>query len=337
MSYVAGALLVVLATACWSTSGTFINLILRSSDLTPWGLAFWRDLATFVCLFAGLAILRPGLLRVRRADLPWLAAAGSVGVGLMHIMWNTSVILNGVAVSTVIQCNAPIFVTLMAWRLWREPVTGRKMAAIALSFVGTILIARLYDLGGVHITMLGLLLSLGAAVTYGIMSLLAKKLVGTYSPLTVLVYAFGFATLVLIPFQASGPLPQGAIWDYRPLATTGAPAYRHLLVPVSPPPCENRGLPQLVGYFAGLVLLTTITGFLLYTIGLRRLPVSVASIVATTEVPFAAVLSFFTLGERLDAWQMVGAASVVGAVALLSWPQQMRSAVSSHQATPAAG
>jgi drug/metabolite transporter (DMT)-like permease len=291
MSSVSGALLVVLATACWCTSGTFINYILRSSDLTPWGLAFWRDLATFVCLFVALAILRPGLLRVRRQDLPWLAIMGSVGIGLTHLLWNTSVMLNGVAVTTVIQCNAPVFVTVMARLLWREPVTWRKIAAILLSFVGTIFIGRLDNLTGVHISTLGLLLSLGEAVTYGICALLTKKLIGGYTAPTFYLYAFGFATLMLIPFQAGGGL----------------------FVPLR--------LPAL-GYLAGLVLLASIAGFTLYSTGLRRLPVSVASIIAMTEVPFAAVLSYFTLGERLDAWQVLGGATVVGAVVLLAWPQR---------------
>jgi drug/metabolite transporter (DMT)-like permease len=291
MSFVVGALLVVLATACWSTSGTFINLILRSSGLTPWGLAMWRDLTTFLCLLAALAIWRPALLRVRRADLPWLAVMGGVGIGLMHIMWNTSVVLNGVAVATVIQCNAPVFVTAMAWLLWREPVTWRKVIAILLSLVGTVFIGRLDNLGGIHITPLGLLLSLGSAITYGILALLAKKLTGSYGSATILMYTFGFAALVLIPFQIGGGL----------------------LVPLSLP---------VVGYLAGLVSLTTISGFLLYTTGLRRLPVSVASIVALTEVPFAAAVSFFTLGEQLDGRQILGAAAVVGAVVFLAWPQR---------------
>jgi drug/metabolite transporter (DMT)-like permease len=47
----------------------------------------------------------------------------------------------------------------------------------------------------------------------------------------------------------------------------------------------------------------------------------VAAIVATTEVPFAAVVSYLALGERLDAWQVLGAVLVIGGVILLSWPR----------------
>jgi len=290
-----GLLLVVLATAFWSTSGLFISLLANGSGISPWGLAFWRDLGTFSCLLAGMAFFRPDLLQVRRHDLPWLGAMGAISIGLFHVMWNAAVIINGVSVATVIQSNAPIFVTVMAWLLWREPLTGRKIGAIALAFVGTLLISRLDGLGETQITPTGLLLGLGAAITYGAFSLFGKRLVGNYSSWTILVYIFGFGALTLLPFQVGTAVP----W------------------PLSLP---------VLGSYAGLVFLPTISGFALYTTGLRRLQASVAAIVATAEVPFAALVSYIALGERLDGWQVLGAILVIGGVILLSLPRNGRQA-----------
>ncbi|MCS7260072.1 MAG: DMT family transporter [Anaerolineae bacterium] len=305
LSHAFGVTLIVLATACWSTSGTFIHFILRHADSTPWGLAFWRDLATWLCLGVGLLVLRPTLLRVERRDLPWLALMGSIGVGLMHIAWTTSVVVNGVAVSTTLQANAPIFVAVMARLLWHEPLTQRKGIAIMLSVAGTLLIGRLDRWDGVHITSWGLFLGLAAALTYGVLALLTKKLAGSYHSATVLLYTFGFATLTLLFTQPDSALLAAPAW----------PTF---------------------AYFSALVLLPTIGGFLLYTAGMRRLPVSVASIVAMTEVPFAALVSFFTLGERLDGWQALGATAIVMAVVLLTWPQSKRKpAPESEMSVPA--
>ncbi len=286
-----GLLLVMLAVACWSTSGLFISLVAGSIHIAPWSLAFWRDLGTFVCLLMVIILLRRTTeLRVRRCDLLWLAAMGAVSIGLFHAMWNTAVIVNGVSVATVIQANAPIFVTVMAWLLWQEPLTRRKIGAIALAFIGTALISRLNGPGAAHVTLFGLLVGLGAALTYGGISLFGKKLVGNHSAWTILVYAFGFGALTLLPFQVATEIP-------RP-------------VPVA-----------AFGSFAGLVLLATVSGFVLYTTGLRHLQASVAAIVATAEVPFAAIVSYVALGERLDAWQVLGASLVVSGVILLAWPQ----------------
>jgi drug/metabolite transporter (DMT)-like permease len=287
-----GLLLVVLATACWSTSGPFISLVVRGSGISPWGLAFWRDLGTFTCLLVGVLLLGSRtLLKVKRQDLPWLAAMGAISIGMFHVMWNMAVLINGVSVATVIQANAPIFVTIMAWLLWREPLTRRKIVAIVLAFVGTVLIARLGGLGATQISLFGLLIALAAAFAYGGFSLFGKKLVGNYSSWTILLYTFGFGALILLPFQFRVPIP----W------------------PLSP---------QVLGWYAGLILLSTISGFGLYTTGLRYLQASVAAIVATTEVVFAAVVSYIVLGERLDGWQILGAILVIGGVILLSWPRR---------------
>jgi drug/metabolite transporter (DMT)-like permease len=286
-----GIFLVLLAAACWSTSGIFISLAVAKSGISSVGLAFWRDFGTFACLAVGLGILRPSLLRVNRKDLPWLAAAGATSIGLFHFLWNTTVLVNGVSISTVIQSTAPIFVTLMAWLLWREALTRQKIMAVSLAAFGISLISGVYSLEHVRLTVFGLGVAVSAAIAYGSFSLFTKKLVGSYSPWTVLVYEFGFGSLALLPFQWSAGIP----W----------PMPSEAMIP-----------------YAGLVLLTTVTGFGLYTTGLRRLQASVAAITANTEVPFAAVLSYTILGERLDSWQVLGAVMVVIGVSLVSLPQR---------------
>jgi len=291
-------LLVITATAFWSTSGIFISYLIRRSTLTPVTLAFWRDLGTFLCLLLGLALFRPALLKVRRHDLPWLAAMGALSIGLFHFAWNISIMINGAALSVVFQSNAPIVVTAIAWFLWREPLTGRKLVAIALALAGTVLIAGLLQEGGagngaVVITPAGLLLGVGLALAYSTMSLFGKKLVGDYSAWTVLLYIFGFGALTLLPLQIGSTLP-------RPLA------------------------PETILPYAGLVLLTTIGGFGLYTLGLRGLQASVATITATTEIPFAAFLAYLLLDERLSPAQIVGSLLVAAGVFLVSWRRRTR-------------
>lgn len=286
-------LLVVLATVCWSTSGFFITVIVRNSNLTAVSLAFWRDLVTFLTLLAGLALVRPGLLRVKRRDLPWLAAMGAISIGFFHVAWNSAVLLIGASVTTVFQGNSPLLVALLAYLLWREPLTGRKWAAILLGVGGTVLIAGLPGLSGaggtgnIHITPAGLLLGLGVAGAYATLTLFGKKLVGEYSSWTVLAYSFGFAALALLPLQIGRPLP--------------GPASPALVVP-----------------FAALVLVTTVGGFGLYTNGLRGLTASTAAIVGLAEIPFAAILAYLLLDERLTVAQMIGSALVATGVILIS-------------------
>lgn len=297
-----GILIVILATIFWGTSGIFISLTVRNWEIGAVSLAFWRDLTTFLSLFFGIAIFRPKLLRVKRRDLPWLLAMGAISIGFFHVLWNTSVLLMGASVSTVIQSNAPIFVTSMAWIIFKEPLTPRKITAVALSVAGTVLISGILGMSNIKFSNLGLLAALFSAIFYGCFSLFGKKLTGDYNPWTILLYIFGFATLTLLPFQILNP---------------------------SPFPSQTPAL----FYFAGLILIATVSGFALYTTALSRLQASIAAITATSEIVFAAIFAYFILSERMDLWQILGAILVVSGVVLVSLPNGNKKAKLSEQST----
>ncbi|MCP4167970.1 MAG: EamA family transporter [Chloroflexi bacterium] len=286
-----GVAMVVVATVCWSTAGLWVKLIVEGSQISAVALAFWRDLATFVLLLGGVALLRPSLLRVKKRDLPYLAIMGAVGIGAFHALWNFSVIFNGIAIATVLQYNAPIIVTLAAYLLWREPLTWQKLAAIALALSGTALIALS---GGssssISVTPIGILVGLTSAFAISTFSLLGKRLAGDYSPWTVVTYVFGFASAAILPFYLAGDTSLNLSWP-------------------------------VVAAFAGFVFVPTLSGFSLYTASLQRLQVSVASILATTEVPLAAAIGFVILGERFSLVQILGAALVILGVLFVSIPQ----------------
>jgi len=294
-SLVPGYLLVLVAAVTWSTSGLFVRLTVAAGGFSALSLAFWRDLFTFLCLLAALALFRPGWLRVARRDLPWLAALGGIGVGTFHLLFNLSILYIGYAVTTVLLYSSPAFVTLMAWLIWREPLTRNKVVAILLALAGSVLVAGWQELKGVHLTAGSLILGLGAALIYGTFSLFGRQVARRYSPWTVLTYGFGFAALVLLPFQFGTPFP----W-----------------------PVPSRALLWL----AALVGVATIVPFSAYLGGLRRLPVSVASILSASEIAFGLVLAYLVFGEQLRNWQFLGAGLVVAAVVLVAVGRERREA-----------
>ena len=281
--------MVILATMFWGTSGIFISLTNQIWDISAVSLAFWRDVTTFSILLIGMSIFIPKLLYIRRKDLPWLLAMGAISIGVFHVLWNTAVLQIGASVSTVIQSNAPIFVTVMAWIIFKEALTTRKIIAVVLSVIGTMLISGILGMSTVQISSLGALAALFSAIFYGSFSLFGKKLTSDYNSWTILLYIFGLASLTLLPFQLLNP---------------------------SPFPYQTPAL----FYFIGLILIATIGGFVLYTTALAHMQASIAAITATSEVVFAAVLAYFILGERMDLWQILGAVLIVSGVILVSLP-----------------
>ncbi len=282
-----GFLLVFAAATLWSTSGLFIRWTAAGSGASALSLAFWRDLATFVSLLVGLALFRPAWLRVARRDLPWLAALGAVGVGTFHVLWNLTILRLGYGVATILLYTSPAFVAVMARLLWGEPLTRFKGLAVALTLAGCILMTGREELVGSALTVGGLLLGLSAALAYGSFNLFGRQVARRYPPWTVLVYGFGFGALALLPFQFRAALP----W---PLAA------------------------QTWVWFAGLVLIATLIPFGLYMAALRRLPVSIASILATSEILLGALVGYFLFGERLGGWQILGGILVVSGVAIIA-------------------
>jgi len=282
-----GIILVITATACWATSGIFINLIVRQSGLTAVGLAFWRDLTTSLLLLAGILIVKPRLLVIKKKDLPWLIGMGAISIGIFHVFWNTAVVMIGASLATVVQCNAPIFVTIMAWFLFGEKITLRKVIAVVLAAVGTILVSGISSVNEWKILPLGLLIALGSAITYGSLSLFGKKLRGDYNAWTIMFYMFMFGTIALFFVQLGRPDPFPVFLSVLPL-------------------------------FSGFVLISTILGFGLYTTSLKYLPASVASITATAEIFFASILAYIFLQERMDLWQIIGSVLIIAGVILVS-------------------
>jgi drug/metabolite transporter (DMT)-like permease len=287
-----GYLAVLAATACWGLSGIFVRFVADSVDVTALSLAFWRDTFAFAVLFTGVRLFRPEWLSVKRRDMPWLVAMGA-SLGIFHVFWNLGVTLNGPAVATVQQAAMPAIVAVAAWAIWREALTWVKIAAIILTFIGTVLVSRLSVLSEAEISVWGAFVGLGIPFTYAAWNLFGKKVRGEYGSFTILTYAFGFGAVVLFPWQLFTPQP----W---PIPT------------------------QAWIWFAGLILVSTTLPFVIYTFGLGKLPASVATILAMTEIPIVAVYSYLLLGESLTGDQVVGAVLVIGGVLLLSWRRPRR-------------
>ena len=262
-----------------------VKFITDDTNVTALALAFWRDISTFLVLLIGVRLLRPSWLQVQRRDIPWLAALGG-SLGIFHILWNLGVMLNGAAVATVQQAAMPAIVTVAAWFIWREPLTLRKGLAIILTFMGTVLVSGLNVLGQAELSLQGLLIGLGIPFAYAAWNLLGKKVRQRYNPVTVLTYTFGFGALVLLPLQLFTSQP----WPVPPVT----------------------GL-----WFAGMIFFSTILPFSSYVFALGRLPVSIASTLAMTEIAFVAIYAYSLLNERLEFSQIIGATLVIMGTLLL--------------------
>ncbi len=282
-----GYLFVTAAAILWGTLGLLFTA-LHDEGLSALTIAFLRAGIAFTILFAILAINRPQLLRVPPRALPFFALYGFCGVAVFYVSYTQAVILTTVTTAVVLLYTAPAFVTLIAWRVWGEPLGTRKVIALTLAFVGCALVARAYDPAQLSLNLIGLAFGLTAGLTYALYTVFSKSALERFSPWTALTYALFFGALFLIPLQTPG--------GFAPLARQ----------------------PGAWIFLLALALGPTLGSLALYNAGLLRVPASNASVIATIEPVVASALAFLFLGERLELLQMVGGAMVIAGAVWLS-------------------
>jgi drug/metabolite transporter (DMT)-like permease len=259
-------------------------LFVRWSAVPGWTSAFWRmALAQLVFVPWALAARRRGTpSRPSRAAIRDAIIAG-VCFAADLALFNTAVMVSSAANATLLGTNAPIFVALGAWLLYRDRPTRRFWAGFALSFLGMIAIVGMDVLR--HPTLgVGDLYAIAGAACYA-----------------------GYLLYVRRSRQEIDALTFSAI--------SGVAAVATLLVI-----CLAIGTP-LHGYPAqswwamiGLALVTQVVGHLSVAYSLGRLPVSRTSIALLGQAPLTAILAVPLLGERLGPLQILGGTLVLAGI-----------------------
>lgn len=290
-----GYLLVVGAAAMWGTIGIFFTSLHDNFGLSALSISFMRAAVAGAIIVSALAVFRPALLRVSRRALLIYAGFGAFGIALFYIFNTEAVILTNVATASVLLYTAPAFVTLFAWKLWKESVTGRKILALVLAFIGCALVARAYNPAQLQINFAGVLIGAMAGLAYAMFTVFAKSSSG--EPMwTTVAYSLVFGAVFLLPLQfvqvpgVSGEGVRALFWNGR--------AWLFLL---------------------GLCLGPTLGSYMLYNTAMKRVPASNASLVATIEPIVATIAGFAVFGQVLEPLQYLGAILIVGAAVSLTY------------------
>lgn len=141
--------------------------------------------------------------------------------------------------------------------------------------------------GGLSLTTKGMLFGLGAAFFYALYSIFAPFGLRHYSPLAVVFWTFVFAAL-------------GALFvaDWGNLMTV-------------------LSVPQNALLAAGLVLLSTVAPYILYTKGLANVESGKASIMASIEPVVGTLVGTLVFGEPISAGVFLGLACILACVYIL--------------------
>lgn len=273
----------------------FSPIFVRLSEVGPTATGFYRTMLAVPPLWL-VWHLRPS----RDVAVPAASRIPPLGVlllpGLLFagdlFFWHLAIQYTSVANSTLLSNFAPVIVTLGAWLVLRERITGAFLIALLVSICGAMmLVGSSFQLGGDYV--FGDLLALTTACFYGAYMLAVAKLRGSHGSQEIMLWSSLVSGIVLLPVA----------W----------------LMGESFLPATLNGWAVLFG----LAWISHALGQSLIAYALGHLPASFSSLVVLVQPVAAAFFSWLWLGEGLQALQIAGGIVVLFGI-LLARRAQLR-------------
>ena len=284
-----GALLVAVLGISWSA------IFIRWSQLPGPSSAFYRVFIAALVLgpLWAVSLAADSRRRSRLRDgghrAAWLAVLGGAFFGLDLALYNTGVMMTKATEATLFGNNAPLFVGLGTWLIFRRPPQRSYWTGLALAAIGgaTLIVGRMSREASAG-SISGDLLALSASIFFAAYLLTTehvREVLDTLS-FSTLAIAGSVVTLLLVCLVVDAPL-----------RGFSGPTWMALL---------GLGLvSQLAAYFA-----------LVYALG--HLPATVTSVSLLAQVPLTALLAIPLLGEPLHVTQVAGAALVLAGIYIVN-------------------
>jgi drug/metabolite transporter (DMT)-like permease len=290
--------LVVIAIGFWSVNAAVAKVVVDSGGLSPLRLSELRATGAGLILFAAVALVRPGSLRLSRRELGFLAVFGVAGLACVHFLYFTAITHMDIGIALVIQYIAPVLVALWARFFVQEPVRRRLWVALALALAGLTLVVQIWSGGALN--GVGVAASLGAACAYALYIVMAERsLQRGRDVFSLLAWGFAFAAIFWALAQPWWSFPGHIL-------TADAGLLGRL---------EDHSAP-VWALLAYIVIFGTIIPFILMVTALHYIPATRATVVAMGEPVLAGLVAYLWLGEKLGGLQIAGGVLVLAGIVL---------------------
>ncbi len=275
-----------LRAAAWMMGAvvSFCLMAVAARELSASMSAYQILLLRSVCgaLFIGLVVVRvdPGVLRSAQ---PLLQVTRHTVHFIGQILWITALGVLPLALVFSVEFTSPIWGALTAVLLLGERFTRWRVVAMVAGFLGVLVIVR-PGLATVDPMVLAVLL---AAVSFGIINAMTKKLVTTDRPWGILFWMCTGQALLCLPFAVP-------LW-------------------VAPTPIDLPWIAAVAG--AGLAAHYCLTRALTLADAVVVLPLEFA------RLPLIAAIGLVAYGEPFDPWIFLGAAIIFAGIWLTLWAE----------------
>ncbi|ASY11258.1 DMT family transporter [Candidatus Planktophila lacus] len=281
-----GELYLVIGAIFFSMNGVVVTLVL--DHMTTFRLAQVRAIGTFFLLFLITFIQDRNSLKAERREIPTLLFYGVFGYAMVQLGYFIG-ISRGVPLSLVliIEFTAPIWIVLWI-KFVRKSVVAKDMwVAIALSLLGLILVAKVWQ--GFSFDLIGSFGALGAALALAVYFLMSQSQGTKRSAQAMVVWGMGVAGLFW-----SLVLP---IWNFPTAIFTTEINLQGRFSDYSAPGW------LLIAY---VIVFGTLVPYLFVVGGIRRLSASTSSVIGMLEPVLAGAFAWIWLSQSWTAIQLFG-------------------------------
>lgn len=278
-------LCILAAGICWGCIGLF-NRLLMEAGMSPFSIVVVRNFGGLLVLTPLFLLLDRAVFHVKKEHLKYFFGTGIISILLFTFFYFSCQQVCSLAVAGILLYTAPSIVVIFSAILWKEPVTRKKLIALGLTLLGCACVTGVFS-GSLSVSVKGVLFGLGAGFTYAMYSIFGRYALMHYSPYTVTYWTFVFGGIgaMLVFFRPS----EIALMEKPSIALTGL----------------------------GLVLISTVIPYLLYTKGLAKVESGKASIMASVEPVTAAMVGVLVFGESMSFLTVAGILCVLAGVYIL--------------------
>lgn len=280
-------LLMALATLFWA--GNFVLGRAVSGEVPPVGLAFWR-------WFGGALVVAAFALPRLRADWPTIRASAGIllllsflGIAVFNTLIYTGLRFTTAISALLMQSAQPVVIIIFSFLLFRDTVTPRQIAAVAISLVGVLVIiaqGNMAALGALSLN-IGDLIVLVAVFSYAAYTALLRRRPRIH-PLSFLFVTFLVGAAMLLPLY---------VWE----SLSGAPMRLNLVT---------------LGAVGYVVIFPAILAYLCYNRGVELLGANRAGHFFHLQPVFGTLLAILFLGERFQLFHAAGIGLIIAGILL---------------------
>lgn len=269
-------------------------IFVRFSEADPSAVAFWRIFLAIPFMYA-LATFqkKKNTLKPSRADYIWVIVSG-IAFAADLALWHLSIEMTNIANATLLDNCAPIFVCLITWLVFKQPLSWLIWLGLTLTILGGAgLVMPHLNVSSEYL--LGDCWAFAAAFFYAIYIIAIQKARRTFGSMHLMAHSGVISCLALaivIPFSGES---------------------------------YQIGTPSGWSAIVALAFIVHLLGQGLIAYSLRFIPATLSSITLLGQAVIATIVAWFIFNERLMPIQIIGAMTILIGIALAQASRRTKS------------